>query len=104
MLDEASVNILSLQGEKIEVVGHTDRIGTEEYNQKLSVRRAQSVRDYLVMQGVSGDRIVTRGMGESEPVTPKGSCAKGSMARVLTCLQPDRRVDITIEGTKISKP
>ncbi len=104
MLDEASANILGLQGEKIEVVGHTDRLGTEAYNQSLSVRRAESVRDYLVMQGVARDRIATRGVGESEPVTPKGSCAKGRMATVIACLQADRRVDITIEGTKMSKP
>lgn len=104
MLDEASANILGLQGEKIEVVGHTDRLGTEAYNQSLSVRRAESVRDYLVMQGVARDRIATRGVGESEPVTPKGSCTKGRMTTVIACLQPDRRVDITIEGTKMSKP
>ena len=104
MLDEASVNILGLEGQKVEVVGHTDRIGTAAYNQKLSLRRAESVRDYLVMRGVAVDRILSRGVGESEPVTMKGACAKGSYATVVACLQPDRRVDISIQGTKIAKP
>jgi len=104
MLDEASVNILGLEGQKIEVVGHTDRIGKAAYNQKLSIQRAESVSDYLVRRGVAGDRIVTRGVGESEPVTLLASCGKGSNAKVIACLQPDRRVDITIQGTKIAKP
>jgi OOP family OmpA-OmpF porin len=104
MLNEAGANILGLKGEKIEVVGHADRLGTIAYNQKLSLQRAESVRDYLVTRGVAVDRIVTRGLGESEPVTLTGSCTKGSKAMVIACLQPDRRVDITIQGTKIATP
>ena len=104
MLNEAAVNILGLKGEKIEVLGHADRLGPTAYNQKLSLQRAESVRDYLVSRGVASERIVTRGLGESEPVTLKGTCAKGSKASVIACLQPDRRVDITIQGTKIAVP
>ncbi|WP_370263266.1 outer membrane protein OmpA [Limnobacter sp.] len=49
-------------------VGHTDSIGSDAYNQKLSERRAQAVKDYLVSKGVPADRIQIKGMGESQPV------------------------------------
>jgi OOP family OmpA-OmpF porin len=104
VLDEASGNILSLKGEKVEVVGHTDHIGSAAYNQKLSLRRADAVRDYLVTKGVPNARMTTRGAGETEPLTKPGECTKGNRAHVITCLQPDRRVDITVQGTKIATP
>ena len=59
------------QVQKLEVVlvtGHTDRLGTEAYNQKLSERRADAVRDYLVSKGVDKAKIETIGMGEKQPV------------------------------------
>jgi OOP family OmpA-OmpF porin len=104
VLDDASVNIRSLKGEKVDVVGHADHIGSTDYNQKLSLQRADAVRDYLVTKGVLAERMVTRGAGETEPVTKPGACAAGSSAKVITCLQPDRRVDIDVQGTKIATP
>jgi OOP family OmpA-OmpF porin len=69
MLEDVAAKIEASPGdETIMIIGHTDSIGTEEYNQGLSERRAQSAADYLVQQGVSQDRISTRGMGESQPV------------------------------------
>ena len=53
---------------KVSVEGHTDSIGSEAYNQKLSERRAKAVRDYLVSQGIDASRITTRGFGKSKPV------------------------------------
>lgn len=53
---------------EVEVAGHTCSIGTEEYNLGLSLRRAEAVRDYLVSKGVSADRLIVRGYGESRPV------------------------------------
>ena len=53
---------------KISVVGHTDNVGSDAYNQKLSVRRAQAVKDYLVAHGADGSRIEASGRGEKEPV------------------------------------
>jgi len=53
---------------KVSVDGHTDSIGSEAYNQKLSERRAKAVRDYMVAQGVDASRITTRGFGKSKPV------------------------------------
>jgi OOP family OmpA-OmpF porin len=104
VLDDASANILGLKGEKVEVVGHADRIGSADYNQKLSLQRADAVRDYLVTKGVLLERMVTRGAGETEPLTKPGACAAGSSAKVIACLQPDRRVDIEVQGTKIATP
>jgi outer membrane protein OmpA-like peptidoglycan-associated protein len=60
----------------VEVAGHTDSIGTDEYNMGLSLRRANSVRNYLVGKGLPADRLVVKGYGESQPVagndTPEG--------------------------------
>jgi len=68
VLDEA-VRILKAEpNTSIVVVGHTDSIGTEQYNMKLSERRANTVRDYLVKHGIAASRITAEGMGESKPV------------------------------------
>jgi len=86
------------QMQKLEVVlvtGHTDRIGTEQYNQKLSERRADAVRDYLVSKGVPRDKIETIGMGEKQPVV---QCDQKSFKALIECLQPNRRVEIQAKG------
>jgi outer membrane protein OmpA-like peptidoglycan-associated protein len=68
VLDEA-VNVLQHEGEVTVIAeGHTDSKGTDEYNLKLSRRRAQAVRDYLVSHGIAASRIRTEGFGESKPV------------------------------------
>ncbi len=87
--------------EKLLVTGHTDRIGSAKYNQKLSERRANAVKEYLVKQGVAADRIKAVGKGESEPnaeANTKEKC-KGVKAKkkLIACLQPDRRVTVTPE-------
>lgn len=86
------------------VTGHADRIGTEAYNMKLSQRRADAVKAYLVGQGVDASRIETAARGESEPVV---SCKeiKGKEHRnnkkLVACLQPNRRVMVEI---KVQRP
>jgi len=61
---------------KIEIHGHTDSVGSDAYNQRLSERRAQAVKDRLVSKGIDADRLATRGLGKSDPVasnaTPEG--------------------------------
>lgn len=80
------------------VTGHTDRIGSEAYNQKLSERRAKQVADYLVAHGVSSSIITAEGKGKSEPVV---QCdGKKVTKQLISCLQPNRRVEIRAEGTK----
>ena len=68
----ASAAADALQGKttRIDVTGHTDRSGSDRYNQALSVRRAESVRRELVADGVADSLIVTRGVGESDPLVP----------------------------------
>lgn len=67
-LKDAAQQLQNDQGMIVELTGHTDAIGSASYNEKLSVRRAQAVRDYLVTLGISNERIGTRGMGEKEPI------------------------------------
>jgi OOP family OmpA-OmpF porin len=98
-LDEAAAKIKANPEIKAVIVtGHTDRIGSDAYNQKLSERRAKQVADYLVAQGVDSSLITATGKGESEPVVQ----CEGNKAtkKLISCLQPNRRVEIRAEGTK----
>lgn len=83
--------------ELVLVTGHTDRIGSQQYNQKLSERRADSVRDYLVSKGVAKDKIETLGMGKTQPV-PGVSCTQKNTKALIACLAPNRRVDVEVKG------
>ena len=99
-LDEIVAMSKQIKLEVIIAVGHTDRIGSDAYNQKLSERRAASVKSYLVSKGVEANRVYTEGKGEKQPVTKPGQCAGPKSKKVIECLQPDRRVDIELIGTK----
>ena len=77
------------------MTGHTDRIGSAEYNLKLSKQRADAVRDYLISKGVDRTKIETIGMGEKEPVV---QCNQKEMKALIACLQPNRRVDVQVKG------
>ena len=84
--------------QKLEVVlvtGHTDRLGTDAYNQKLSERRADAVRDYLVSKGIDKAKIETIGMGEKQPVV---QCDQKSFKALVECLAPNRRVEVQAKG------
>jgi OOP family OmpA-OmpF porin len=83
---------------KLEIVlvtGHTDRLGSDSYNQKLSERRADAVRNYLVTKGIARDKIETIGMGEKQPVV---QCAQKNLKDLIACLQPNRRVEVEAKG------
>jgi len=82
------------------VTGHTDQIGTDKYNQKLSERRAASVKAYLVSKGVAADRIETVGKGEKEPVKSVKECKGNRGKKLIECLQPNRRVVVEIKMQK----
>ncbi len=95
--------VADLKGMKLEViiaVGHADRFGTDAYNQKLSEKRAEAVKAYLVGKGVEPNRVYTEGKGKKQPVTKAGDCKGAKSPKVVACLQPDRRVDIEVIGTK----
>ncbi len=88
------------QIQKVELVlvtGHTDRLGSQAYNQKLSERRAAAVRDYLASQGVAKDKIETLGMGKTQPV-PGVKCEQKNRKELIACLQPHRRVEVEVKG------
>jgi OmpA-OmpF porin, OOP family len=101
-LDDFFAKIKGIDPETIMAVGHTDRFGSEAYNQRLSERRVDAVKTYLVSKGIEPNRMHTEGRGESQPVTKAGECDGRKSAKVIACLQPDRRVDIEVVGTKIA--
>lgn len=90
-LDSLVGQVKNLTLEVIIAVGHTDSIGTDAYNQKLSVRRAQSVKKYLVSKGIEPNRVYVEGKGESQPVADNKT--KEGRAK-------NRRVEIEAIGTR----
>lgn len=91
------------QIDHVTITGHTDRLGGEAYNQKLSERRAQTVKQYLVAKGVDPKRLEAIGRGESQPVV---DCKEKSQAALIKCLEPNRRVEveqITIEQRQATR-
>lgn len=84
----------------IRAVGHADRLGSEGYNQILSEDRAEAVKAYLVSKGIEPDRVRAEGRGARQPVTKPGECAGGNNAKIIACLQADRRVGIEVAGTR----
>jgi OOP family OmpA-OmpF porin len=98
-LDDFVASLEGVDYAEVTAVGHTDRIGTEAYNQALSEKRANAVKDYLVSRGIPAGKIRTEGKGKSEPVTGD-DCRKGTRKAIIACLQPDRRVDVSVTGSK----
>ena len=81
----------------INVNGHADRLGSAQYNQQLSEKRAQAVRAYLVSKGVDAAKVETFGFGKTTPVK---SCPDQKERKALIeCLAPNRRVEVEIQGT-----
>jgi OOP family OmpA-OmpF porin len=99
-LDKLANDIKGIKLEVILAVGHADRLGDDAYNQKLSEKRAASVKSYLVSKGVDANRVYAEGKGEKQPVTKPDQCKGPKSKKVVDCLQPDRRVDIEVIGTK----
>lgn len=99
-LDELAAQAKGLKLEVILAVGHTDRIGSDAYNQRLSERRAAAVKAYLIEKGIEANRIYTEGKGERQPVTGNKCDGVKNRATLISCLQPDRRVEVEVIGTK----
>lgn len=100
MLDGLVRELKGAQYDSILVTGHTDRFGKTAYNQRLSERRANAVKDYLVSRDIPANRIKAVGVGKAQPVTKARDCPGGRTPKVFACLQPDRRVDVEVIGTK----
>ena len=90
-LDDLASKLGSLNLEVIIAVGHTDSVGSDAYNQKLSVRRAEAVKSYLVGKGVDEKRVYTEGKGEKQPVATNSTAAGRAQ---------NRRVEIEVVGTR----
>jgi OOP family OmpA-OmpF porin len=101
-LDRFASDLKGTQYQVITVEGHTDRLGSNAYNHKLSQERADSVKAYLVSSDrLEAGKINTKAMGETMPVTKADDC-KGNKAskKLIACLQADRRVEIEVSGTR----
>ncbi|AWI77378.1 MAG: hypothetical protein C0607_05210 [Azoarcus sp.] len=99
-LDELASKSKAVKLEVILAVGHTDRLGSDAYNQKLSERRAAAVKTYLVSKGVEANRVYTEGKGEKQPVTGDKCNTVKNRKALIECLQPDRRVEVEVIGSK----
>lgn len=99
-LDDLAAKSKQLKLEVILAVGHTDRLGSDAYNQKLSERRAAAVKTYLVSKGVEANRVYTEGKGEKQPVTGNKCDNVKNRKALIECLQPDRRVEVEVIGSK----
>jgi outer membrane protein OmpA-like peptidoglycan-associated protein len=90
-LRELAASLEKYPGSDLLILGHTDQLGTAVYNQGLSERRANSAATYLISQGVSPNRIATRGLGETEPIASNETEAGR---------QANRRVEVSIFASK----
>jgi len=98
-IDEIAGRLKGANVQMINATGYADRIGPDKYNQQLSEKRAAAVKEYLAQKGVETSKVRSEGRGKSDPVT--GDQCKGiSGAKLISCLQPDRRVDIEVRGEK----
>jgi outer membrane protein OmpA-like peptidoglycan-associated protein len=84
--------IVAHPGLRIEVDGHTDNVGGDEFNQRLSEQRANAVREYLISAGVSSDGVTAMGFGKTRPVTDNDNAAGR---------QQNRRVELVVSGDPI---
>jgi OOP family OmpA-OmpF porin len=105
-LDQLAQDAQGANVDRVVLTGHADRIGSEDYNQQLSEERAQAVADYLAQKGVDSTRITAEGKGKSDPVTGSecNNLGKDSNKnqKLIACLQPDRRVDAELLGSRDS--
>jgi len=101
-IDDFSANLKSTSYSHITVTGHTDRIGSHADNMILSTRRAETVKKYLIdSAGIDGAKIDAVGVDGNDPVTKPGECVGTKKTKALiACLQPDRRVDLEVTGTR----
>ena len=101
-LDKFAADLRGANFDVMTVTGHTDRIGSHAYNMKLSTRRAEAVKAYLVASaGIPAGKIAARGTDGSDPVTKPGECkGKKATKALIACLQPDRRVEVEVSGTR----
>lgn len=94
VLDELAEKLKTAEYDRLDIIGYTDRIGTSDYNRRLSELRAYAVAQYLMGRGVPENKIRYEGRGDKDPLTPVGDCRGLAREELITCLQNDRRVEI----------
>jgi OmpA-OmpF porin, OOP family len=101
-LDDFAAKLKGTRFEVITVTGYSDRIGSHEYNMRLSTRRAEAVKSYLVeTAGIPADKVTAQGADGSDPVTKPDECqGEKRTPKLIACLQPDRRVDVEVVGSR----
>jgi OOP family OmpA-OmpF porin len=99
-LDELIQQLKGIPYGEVITLGYADPIGTEAYNQKLSKRRATSVTRYLVSNGIPADKIKVEARGETEEFASYKGCKGKGKQKLIDCLQPDRRVEVTVTTPK----
>ena len=99
-MDQLVEQLRGLQYEVLNVTGHTDRIGSQPYNLRLSQRRADTVRDYLIGSGIPAGDITARGINGEQPVVPANQCTGPVNDALKACLQPDRRVEVEVAAVR----
>ncbi len=101
-LDKFAQELKGTEFDVMTVEGHTDRLGSTAYNQRLSTQRAEAVKAYLVSSGgLAAAKVSAVGKGESAPVTKAEECkGKQQSPKLIACLQPDRRVVVEVTGTR----
>ena len=101
-LDELQGQMKGVSVEVVIAIGHADRLGSDAYNQRLSVARADAVKKYLASKGTEQNRVYTEGKGKKQPVSGDKCKAMGNTRspKLIECLQPDRRVEIEVIGTR----
>ena len=101
-LDKLISDLRGVDFDVINVTGHTDRIGRQAYNLKLSTQRAEAVGSYLVSAaGIPVSKINAKGVNGADPVTKPDECVgKKVTPALIACLQPDRHVDIEVTGQR----
>ena len=101
-LDDLSSKLSGITLEVIIAVGHTDSFGSDKYNDRLSIRRAEAVKAYLVSKGVEANRVYTEGKGKRQLKVDPKSC-KGNRKAQIACQQPNRRVEVEVVGTRSAR-
>ena len=103
-LDDFIGKIKGVDARTITAVGYADRFASNDYNQKLSERSVETVKQYLTSHGIEAKWVHESGVGKTQPTTKPGECSPGAAtAKTIACLQPDRHVFMEMSGSRLKQ-